>query len=109
MTDETMTSQQRVEAAISLEKPDRVPIAILATAAPFARIAGISNADFYSDEQRANDIIFKVFDDCGGWDLDMGSLVASSTMMTKTIMTLALGLKLEYPGLECSGWRVVCE
>jgi len=100
MTGETMSSRQRVEAAIRLEKPDRVPIAILATAAPFARIAGITNADFYSDEQRANDIIFNVFDDCGGWDLDMGSLVGSSTKMNKTIMTLALGLRLEYPGLD---------
>ena len=100
MTGETMTSQERVSAAVRLEKPDRVPIAILATAAPFARIAGISNAEFYSDAERANRIIFKIFDDCGGWDLDLGSLVGSSTLMTKTIMSLALGLKLEYPGLD---------
>jgi len=95
-----MTAEERISAAIRLEKPDRVPIAILATAAPFARIAGISNAEFYSDAERANRLIFKIFDDCGGWDLDLGSLVGSSTLMTKTLMSLALGLKLEYPGLD---------
>jgi uroporphyrinogen-III decarboxylase len=100
MNMETMTSQERAEAAIRLDKPDRVPIAILATGAPFARIGGITNAEFYSNEHKANEIIFKIFDECGGWDLDMGSLVCNSVKMTKTIMTLALGLKLEYPGLD---------
>lgn len=100
MTGETMTSQERISAAIRLEKPDRVPIAILATAAPFARIAGITNAEFYSNADRANETIFRVFDECGGWDLDLGSLVSSSTLMTKVIMSLALGLRLQYPGLD---------
>ena len=76
------------------------PIAILATAAPFATIAGISNAEFYADPQRANEIIFQVFDEFGGWDLDLGSLVGNDTSMTKTVMSLALGLKLKYPGLD---------
>lgn len=100
MAVETMTSADRVRAAVRLEKPDRVPIAILATAAPFATIAGISNAEFYADPQRANEIIFQVFDDFGGWDLDLGSLVGNDTLMTKTVMSLALGLKLKYPGLD---------
>ena len=100
MASETMTSAQRVQAAVALEKPDRVPIAILATGAPFARIAGISNADFYRDEERANRIVFQIFEDCGGWDLDLGSLQGDSAMMTKTIMSLALGLRLAYPGLD---------
>ena len=100
MAVETMTSAERVRAAVRLEKPDRVPIAILATAAPFATIAGISNAEFYADPQRANEIIFQVFDEFGGWDLDLGSLVGNDTLMTKTVMSLALGLKLKYPGLD---------
>lgn len=100
MISESMTSQERVAAAIGLDKPDRVPIAILATACPFARIAHITNAQFYSNEERANEIIYKVFDDSGGWDLDLGSLVGSSILMNKAIMSLALGMKLEYPGLD---------
>jgi hypothetical protein len=100
MISESMTSQERVAAAIGLDKPDRVPISILATASPFSRIAGITNAQFYSDEEKANEIIYKMFDDFGGWDLDLGSLVGSSILMNKTIMSLALGMKLEYPGLD---------
>ena len=100
MISESMTSQERVTAAIALDKPDRVPISILATASPFSRIAGITNAQFYSDEEKANEIIYKVFDDSGGWDLDLGSLVGSSILMNKAIMSLALGMKLEYPGLD---------
>lgn len=100
MASETMTSQERVQAAIRLEKPDRVPIAILATAAPFARISGMAAAEFYSDEEKALDAIYKVFDDVGGWDLDLGSLTGKSIMMIKTVMTLALGLRLAYPGME---------
>jgi len=100
MAVETMSSAERVSAAVRLEKPDRVPIAILATAAPFATIAGISNAEFYADPRRANEIIFQVFDEFGGWDLDLGSLVGNDTSMTKTVMSLALGLKLKYPGLD---------
>jgi len=100
MISESMTSQERVTAAICLNKPDRVPISILATASPFARIAHITNAQFYSDEERASEIIYKVFDDFGGWDLDLGSLVGSSILMNKAIMSLALGLRLEYPGLD---------
>ena len=100
MRSETMNSMERVQAAVKLEKPDRVPIAILATAAPFATIAGITNAEFYADPERANQIIFKVFDDFGGWDLDLGSLVGNDAFMTKTVMSLALGLRLKYPGLD---------
>jgi hypothetical protein len=100
MPGETMNSVERVHAAVSLEKPDRVPIAILATADPFSTIAGITSAEFYADPQKANDIIFKVFDDFGGWDLDLGSLVGNDAFMIKTVMSLALGLKLKYPGID---------
>ncbi len=100
MTGETMNSLERVSAAIQLEKPDRVPIAILATAAPFARMTGITNAEFYRNEDKALNAILKVFQDVGGWDLDLGSLTGKSIMMSKTIMTLALGLRLAYPGMD---------
>lgn len=100
MTRETMTSEERVWAAMRLEKPDRVPIAILATAAPLARLGGISIAQFYSDGDKADETISKVFDECGGWDLDLGSLSGESILMNKVIMSLVQGMKLEYPGLE---------
>lgn len=100
MSKETMTSEERVWAAMRLEKPDRVPIAILATAAPLSRLGGITIAQFYSDGKKADETISKVFDDCGGWDLDLGSLSADSILMNKVIMSLVQGMKLEFPGLD---------
>lgn len=100
MAGETMTSKERVWAAIQLEKPDRVPIDILASAAPFARIAGITPAEFFSNEDKASDAINKVFDYTGGWDLDLASIPSKSLTMAKTGITLSLGIKLAFPGME---------
>ena len=100
MAGETMTSQERVWAAIKLEKPDRVPIDILASGAPFARMAGITQTEFFSNEEKAFDAINKVFDYTGGWDLDLASIPAKSLAAAKTGITLALGLKLAFPGIE---------
>ena len=100
MAGETMTSKERVWAAIQLEKPDRVPIDILASAAPFARIAGITQTEFFSNETKASDAINKVFDYTGGWDLDLASIPSSSLAAAKTGITLALGIKLAFPGME---------
>lgn len=100
MAGETMTSEERVWAAIKLEKPDRVPIDILASGAPFARIAGITQTEFFSNEEKAFDAINKVFDYTGGWDLDLASIPAKSLAAAKTGITLALGLKLAFPGIE---------
>jgi len=100
MAGETMSSEERVWAAIKLEKPDRVPIDILASAAPFARIAGITAAEFFSNEDKAWDAINKVFDYTGGWDLDLASIPSNSLAMAKTGITLALGIKLAFPGME---------
>jgi len=100
MAGETMTSKERVWAAIQLEKPDRVPIDILASAAPFARIAGITPAEFFSNEAKASDAINKAFDYTGGWDLDLASIPSNSLAAAKTGITLALGIKLAFPGME---------
>ena len=100
MAGETMTSKERVMAAMQLEKPDRVPIDILASGAPFARMAGITQTEFFSNEEKAFDAINKVFDYTGGWDLDLASIPAKSLAMAKTGITLALGLKLAFPGIE---------
>ena len=100
MAGETMSSKERVMAAMQLEKPDRVPIDILASGAPFARIAGITQTEFFSNEEKAFDAINKVFDYTGGWDLDLASIPAKSLAMAKTGITLALGLKLAFPGIE---------
>ena len=69
MAKETMTSEERLMAAIRLEKPDRVPIAINLDTAPAARLLGLNSWEVVSrgfDPQL--DAVLQVFDDYGGWD-----------------------------------------
>jgi hypothetical protein len=63
-----MTSDERVCAAIRLEKPDRVPVVPTLLPEPAARLAGLSQAQVAANSQLAVDTIFKVFDEYGGWD-----------------------------------------
>ena len=84
MAGETMSSKERVMAAMQLEKPDRVPIDILASGAPFARMAGITQTEFFSNEEKAFDAINKVFDYTGGWDLDLAS-IPPTTIHTRRV------------------------
>ena len=100
MAAETMTSEERVWAAVKLERTDRVPLAILASAGPFARLAGLTPAEFYADEERASRAIDKTFEDVGGWDLDFASTAPSSLQAAKTLMTLVTGMKLAFPGVD---------
>ncbi len=100
MTDEGMTSEQRVWAAVKLERVDRVPVAILGGAIPFSHLAGLPLADFYGDEEKASKAIEKTFEDVGGWDLDLGSTTTRSLLAAKTLMTLVTGMKLAFPGID---------
>jgi uroporphyrinogen-III decarboxylase len=98
-----MTSEERVWAAIRLEKPDRVPIDILAGPA-FAQVTGHTVADYYFNMSAAQKwaMIDKVWDYTGGWDMDMASIVAESDpldhLSSKLTTVMALGLKMKFPG-----------
>ena len=100
MIRETMTREERVWAAFRLEKPDRVPVDILATAAAFGKVSGISQVEFFNNQEKARETISKVFDDMGGWDLDCGSATLPSMEHYKLVFTMAMGLKMEFPGLD---------
>ncbi len=100
MAEETMTSKERVMAAMQLEKPDRVPIDILASPAPYSKMAGITQMEYFSSEEKGSDAINKVFEYTGGWDLDLASIPSPSLAASKIGTTLALGLKLAFPGME---------
>ena len=102
MAGETMTSEERVWAAIRLEKPDRVPVDILASPA-FAQITGWTVADWYfrmtEDQKWAS--IDKVWDYTGGWDMDMAGIVsAPDPIAARLTSSLAMGVKMKYPGLD---------
>ena len=98
---ETMTSEERVWAAIRLEKPDRVPIDILASAA-FAQVTGMTVAEWYANtnEDKHWAAIDKVWDYTGGWDLDLTSMAQGNPMVVKVGMGRAMGVRMKFPGVE---------
>ena len=98
---ETMTSEERVWATIRLEKPDRVPVNILASAACF-KATGHTVAEYYANtsEDKAWAVIDKVWDYTGGWDLDLSSIAQGSPMALKIGMGRAMGVRMKFPGVE---------
>src|SRR4030042_1516418 len=98
---ETMTSEERVWAATRLEKPDRVPIDILAGAA-HATATGWTVADWYinmsEDQQWA--AIDKVWDYTGGWDMDLTSIAMGNPMGVRVLITAAMGVRMKFPGVD---------
>jgi hypothetical protein len=102
MARETMTPEERVWAAIRLEKPDRVPVNILAAPA-FAQITGWTVADWYfnmtADQKWAS--IDKVWDYTGGWDMDLAGIVsAPDPVSSRLVSSMSMGVKMKYPGLD---------
>ena len=101
MAKETMTSEERVWAAIKLEKPDHVPVDILATAA-YAPVTGWTVGDWYFNltaEQRWASID-KVWDYTGGWDMDLASLVTDKDPNAPLFSAISMGIKMKFPGKE---------
>jgi len=99
MSGETMNSEERVWAAIRLEKPDRVPIDILATGA-FTKATGGTVADFYANEHKARAAIDKVWEYTGGWDLDLSSIPAPNPLAIKLGSVMSMGVKMAFPGID---------
>jgi len=68
MTKESMSPDERVWAAIRLEKPDRVPVIPTLLPEAAAHLTGLTQADVAADNNAAVEAFFKVFDEYGGWD-----------------------------------------
>jgi len=69
MRDETMTSQERLEYAINLEKPDRVPVSFLNNTSAAASLIGEKYWEIAQQGYMAHvDVELKFFDAYGGWD-----------------------------------------
>jgi hypothetical protein len=56
--------------------------------------------EFFNDQAKARAAMSKVFHDMGGWDLDCGGATLPSTKHYKLAFTMAMGLKMEFPGLD---------
>ncbi len=68
MIPESMTRRERVEAAIALEKPDRVPVMPLMVSFPI-RHRGMTQAEAWRDLDKAFQATRDTFDDLGGFDV----------------------------------------
>jgi hypothetical protein len=63
-----MTPDERLWAAIRLERPDRTPILPTLLPEPSAGLAGLSQAEVAADNTAAVRAFFEVFDRYGGWE-----------------------------------------
>jgi Uroporphyrinogen decarboxylase (URO-D) len=67
MIKETMSRQERFEAAVALERPDRVPVMPLMTAfAP--RSQGVTQGEAWRDPEKGFKAMLDTFNDLGGFD-----------------------------------------
>jgi uroporphyrinogen-III decarboxylase len=68
MIPETMSRRERVEAAISLERPDRTPVMPLMVSFP-VRHRGMTQGEAWRDLDKAFQATLDTFDDLGGFDM----------------------------------------
>jgi uroporphyrinogen-III decarboxylase len=69
MFNKTMTSEERMLAAINLEEPDHVPVSPFIGLSFSAKFLGLTEAELHADPEKAVDALIKVFDTVGGWDV----------------------------------------
>ncbi len=96
MAGESMTSTERLQAAIRLEKPDRVPVVPTLLPEPVSGLAGLTGAQVCSDNQLLISSAFKLFDEYGGWD-------AMYPIGATPIQMQAMGtfpMKMKIPGVD---------
>ena len=95
-----MTPYERATAAMNLEKPDRVAICPHADMDQAARYFGVDTIELHEDDMKALDIMFKFYDELGGWD---GYTTVPLTRSTFNIQ----GYKVKTPGRELpSGYQL---
>ncbi len=96
MAEETMTSNERVAAAMSLEKPDRVPVVPLLPPEPIAHLAGLTQGQVAADCRVALSGFFKVFDEYDGWDAAYGGAITPEQLQARCLYPM----KMRIPGKD---------
>jgi len=96
MTKEYMTPIERLQAAIRLEKPDRVPLVPFLGPEPAAHLSGLTQAQVSNDAQVAQSAFLKVFDDYNGWDSAYGGPITPVQMQAANIYPM----KMQIPGRD---------
>lgn len=94
MQEKPMTSEERLQAAIQCEKPDRVPVCpMIYYFAAF--YAGITVHELWSDWSKYNMAIKKCWDDLGPWDIYYNICPVSPEAYQACLM-----MKVKYPGVD---------
>ena len=96
ITEESMPPIERLQAAINLEKPDRVPFVPLVGPEAAACLTGLTNAQVSNDAKIAQSAFWKVFDDYGGWDSSYGGPITPVQMQAANIYPM----KMRIPGQD---------
>lgn len=96
MAADSMTPDERVWAAIRLERPDRTPIVPILLPEPAAGLVGLTQAEVANDNTVAVNAVLEVFDEHGGWDNPYPAVY-------KPIQLQAIGnfpMKMKIPGRD---------
>jgi len=91
-----MTPDERLWAAIRLERPDRVPVVPCLLPEPAATLAGLSQSEVASNLETAVKAVLTVFDDFGGWD----SLYPAAYTPLQLQATGTFPLRVRVPGVD---------
>ncbi|MCP4037461.1 MAG: hypothetical protein GY733_11030, partial [bacterium] len=94
MANESMTSDERVWAAVRLERPDRTPVIPTLLPEPAAGLAGVSQAEVANDNSAAVAATFHVFDKYGGWD----NIYPGSYLPSQLQISGVFPMKMRIPG-----------
>lgn len=98
MIRETMTSDERMDAATRLEPVDRIPI-LVGTSSPFvARCKGMSVAEAYADFDTIIRCETELYDALGGWDGRYSAVGAHSHGVLATTGPTYWGIRRLMPG-----------
>lgn len=96
MSKETMTSNERIAAAMNLEKPDRVPVVPLLPPEPIAHLTGMTQGQVAADSNMALNGFLKIFDEYGGWDAAYGGPITPTQLQATNIFPM----KMRIPGID---------
>ena len=88
-----MTPEERVEAALNFENPDRVPICPLATLPCAAGILGLNLGELHKSPKKSLDAMLRLFDEYGGWD-------GANLMPNLKVFYNLGGFKVKVPGID---------
>ena len=96
MAGESMTSNERLQAAIQLEEPDRVPVVPTLLPEPVAGLAGLTGAQVCSDNRLLISSAFRIFDEYDGWDAMYP--IGATPIQMQAMCTFPMKMKI--PGID---------